>query len=162
MMRFLLPKITDDYNMGMNGIDVADKLRNQCHVDHWMRKRKWRWSMWWWGIQVLLINVYLLYKTAHLRVWTKDPKNVMTQSDFQYKLVVAWFGVLEVRSMKKHLFEDYSISTSTSIAPSSIKRAKYVKDSSLDPSMSSLRDRLSSEYHYIEPLKSKDPVCSLY
>ena len=85
----------------------------------------------------------------------------MTQSDFQYKLVVAWFGVLEVRSMKKHLFEDYSISTSTSIAPSSIKRAKHVKDSSLDPSMSSLRDRLSSEYHYIEPSKSKDPVCSL-
>ncbi len=26
LMRFLRPKVTDDYNMGMNGVDVADQL----------------------------------------------------------------------------------------------------------------------------------------
>ncbi len=85
------------------------------------------------------------------------------QYDFQYKLVMAWFGVLKAPSTKKHLFEYFSISTSTctSMAPSSIKRAKHVNNSSLDPSMGSLQDCLSSEYHYIEPSKSKDPVCSL-
>ncbi len=81
----------------------------------------------------------------------------MSKYDFRYKLVLAWFGVLEVISTKKRLFEDSSLSTSTS----SIKRAKHVNDSSLDPSLGALRDRLSSEYHYIEPSKSKDPVCSL-
>jgi hypothetical protein len=163
LMRFLRPKVTDDYNMGMNGVDVADQLRNQYRVDHWMRKRKWWWSIWWWGIQVLLVNSYLLYKTAQILVWKKNPKSVMTQYDFRYKLVMAWFGVLQAPSTRKRLFEDSSISmsTSTSTAPSSIKRAKHVNDSSLDPSMGSLRDRLSSEYHYIEPSKSKDPVCSL-
>lgn len=161
MMRFLRPKLTDDYNMGMNGVDVADQLRNQYRIDHWMRKRKWWWSIWWWGIQVLLVNSYLLYKTAHVLVWKNNPKTVMSQYDFRYKLVLAWFGVLEVRSTKKRLFEDSSLSTSTSMAPSSIKRAKRVNDSSLDPSLGALRDRLSSEYHYIEPSKSKDPVCSL-
>jgi hypothetical protein len=77
LMNFLRPNIIDDYNNSMNGIDIADQLRNHYRVNSWMQKRKR-----WWGIQVLLVNAYMLYKTAHLHVWKKDPKQLCHTMSF--------------------------------------------------------------------------------
>ena len=74
--------------MNMNGADIADQLRNHYRIDRWMRKRKW-----WWGIQVLLDNAYVLYKTAHIHVWKLGKKSVMTQYEFWYRIVVRIYGL---------------------------------------------------------------------
>jgi hypothetical protein len=58
----------------MNGVDIADQIRNQYWVDHWMQKQKWWWSIWWLGVQVLLVNAYLLYKPPTSLSRRKTPK----------------------------------------------------------------------------------------
>jgi hypothetical protein len=47
--------------MNMNSVDVADQLRNQYRPDHWMRNRKWWWSLFIWGLGVATTNTYKMY-----------------------------------------------------------------------------------------------------
>ena len=44
-LKFLRLNVNNDYNHDMGGVDIADQLRNYYHFDHWMRKRKWWWSI---------------------------------------------------------------------------------------------------------------------
>ena len=81
-MKFLRCNVTDEYNNGMNGVDVADQLRGSYRIDRWMRKRKWWWALWMWGFQLLLVNAYVLYKTAHLILWKKNKKTIISQYEF--------------------------------------------------------------------------------
>jgi len=64
-MKFLRSGLIDDYNNGMNKVDQADQLCGSYQFDHWICKCKWWWAIWLWGVQVLVINAYVLYKTAH-------------------------------------------------------------------------------------------------
>ncbi len=162
MMRFLRPNIVDQYNMNMNGVDVADHLRNHYCIDRWMRKRKWWWSIWWWGIQVLLVNSYVLYKTAHIHVWKRPEKTVMTQYEFWYRIVMAWFGMIPKRDLsRKRQFDVISTSATSEDTPP-VKKARPVNNSTLDPVSGLLKGRLDSNFHFIVPSVSKDPVCALY
>jgi Transposase IS4 len=43
--KFLRLNINTDYNFKMNDVNQADQLRNCYRFDHWMRKRKWWWSI---------------------------------------------------------------------------------------------------------------------
>jgi hypothetical protein len=47
-----------------------------------MQKRKWWWSIWMWGVQILLVNAYILY----------GEKKLLSQYDFRREIVLAWFG----------------------------------------------------------------------
>jgi hypothetical protein len=40
----------DVYNNGMNHVDCAYQLCGTYRFDHWMRTRKWWWSIWMWGV----------------------------------------------------------------------------------------------------------------
>ena len=44
-MKFLRLNQVDDYNNLMGGVDIADQLRGVYRPDHWLRNRKWRWSI---------------------------------------------------------------------------------------------------------------------
>jgi hypothetical protein len=81
-MSFLRTEVTDTYNNGMNNVDIADQIRNTYRIDRWMRKRKWWWSIWMWGVQILLVNAYILYKSAHLQIWKTEKKKLLSQYDF--------------------------------------------------------------------------------
>ena len=37
--------VIDDYNRFMGNIDIADQMRGSYSFYHWMRKRKWWWSV---------------------------------------------------------------------------------------------------------------------
>ena len=85
-LQFLRLNVNDDYNEDMGGADIADQLRNQYRFDHWMRKRKWWWLFYFWGIGVLLVNAYVCYR-KHCRL-----NNVKSLSyyEFRYKITLAW------------------------------------------------------------------------
>ena len=61
--RFLRLNINDEYNQEMGDVDISDQLRNTYRCDHWLRKTKWWWSMYFWGIGVELVNAYKMYRT---------------------------------------------------------------------------------------------------
>jgi hypothetical protein len=35
-----------------------------------------------WGVQLLLVNAYVLYRTAHLYMWKKNKKGIMSHYEF--------------------------------------------------------------------------------
>jgi hypothetical protein len=43
-----------------------------------------------WGLQVLLINAYVLYRTAHQFIWKTDKKKILSQYQFREEIVKAW------------------------------------------------------------------------
>jgi hypothetical protein len=98
-------------------------------------------------------------------VWKKDPKTIMSHYEFHYTEVMAWFGVkIQKRgslltSAQKGLYDDFSTIT-PNMAASFTKRVKHVNDS-LDFTTGSLREWHGADFHYIEPLTAKEPVCSL-
>ena len=55
-MKFLRPKIVDNYNNGMNRVDQANQLCSSYHFDHWIHTREWWRAIWLWGVQVCLVN----------------------------------------------------------------------------------------------------------
>ena len=61
MMSHMRLNLIDDYNKFMNSTDIADQLRNTYRPDHWMRNRKWWWSIFIWAIGVARVNAYKLY-----------------------------------------------------------------------------------------------------
>ena len=60
-LKFLCLNLIDDYNYGMVHVDLSNQIRNQYQFEKWTRKRKWRWSIHFWGYQVVLVDVYIIY-----------------------------------------------------------------------------------------------------
>ena len=82
-------------NRKMNPVDVADQLRNQYRMDHWLRQKKWWWSIFLWGQGVLLTNAYKVYCCV------MDDNNVpnsqrLSHYDFLHEIAVAWIDIDEV------------------------------------------------------------------
>ena len=65
---FLRLNINDEYNKEMGDVDISDQLRNSYRFDHWLRKTKWWWSMFFWGMGVELVNSYKMYPTYNLNM----------------------------------------------------------------------------------------------
>jgi len=158
-LRFLRCKINDDYNNGMNGVDMADQLRGSYRIDRWMRKRKWWWAIWMWGVQVLLVNAYVLYKTAHLFMWKKNKKSLMSHYEFRRQIALAWL-LSDREKIGNNKKRTRTISDMSSSASST--KSRKVCDASLDPNSGSLRMRLDDDQHFpINNTNTKRPCCSL-
>ena len=70
----------------MGGVDIADQLRNYYHFNHWMRKRKWWWLIFLGAFGVLLVNVYVSYKTCMI----SKGKWPMSHYEFRKQIALAW------------------------------------------------------------------------
>ena len=55
----------------MNSVGLSDQLWNVYQVDHWMRKYKWWWSLLFLVHGLILVNVYIIYKTLRGEVKVK-------------------------------------------------------------------------------------------
>lgn len=66
--------IVDDYNHGMNSVDLADKARMLYRPDTYMRFKKWWWSIFLWVIGTATTNAYVLY-AAQCRKAGREPCN---------------------------------------------------------------------------------------
>ncbi|KAK3238936.1 hypothetical protein CYMTET_51093 [Cymbomonas tetramitiformis] len=78
--------VIDDYNNNMNGVDIADQLRNQYRLDGpWMRQRKWWFALFLWALGVATVNAYLLYR-RQCQLRGVDEKKVLNHLEFNTKL----------------------------------------------------------------------------
>jgi hypothetical protein len=88
-MKFLRLNINSDYNFRMNDVDRADQLRNSYRFDHWMRKRKWWWSIFFWGMGVLMVNAYVSYVRFNI-LNGKKKKDLLSHYEFRKQIALAW------------------------------------------------------------------------
>ena len=128
-----------------------------------MCKRKWWWAIWMWGVQVLLVNAFILYKTLHLFIWKREKKQVLSQYEFHCQVVLEWLCSSEEKEdsstgdESNHKWKCNEASTS-----SSSKKGKRVNDATLDPISGDLCIHLDNDFHYpIVPDTKNKPCCSL-
>jgi len=67
-MKFLGAKVNDDYNNGMNNVVLQISYVAPIVLTAGCTREEWWWAIWMWGVQLLLVNAYVLYKTAHLLI----------------------------------------------------------------------------------------------
>ena len=60
---FLSFNDNNSYNHNMNSFDLSDQHWNVYQDDHWIRKYKLWWSLFFWGHLIVLVNEYIIYKT---------------------------------------------------------------------------------------------------
>ena len=75
----------------MGHIDVTDQLRGSYRVDCRVKNRKWWWSMVFWGIGVLLTNLYVLYKKILLAEGV-CPKDLLSHYKFCKEVCFYWIN----------------------------------------------------------------------
>ena len=80
----------------MNSVDRADQLRTNYNVGKGLRQRKWWWSIFLWGIDVAIVNAYLLYKAWHEMHGLKP----MTHYYFREKIALASIHASHAKSCK--------------------------------------------------------------
>jgi hypothetical protein len=185
-MEFLRLAINDDYNHKMGNVDIADQLRNYYRFDHWMRKRKWWWSMFFWGFGVLLVNCYVSYKT----LCKSEGVIPMSHYEFRKRIALAWMNPDKYwpnRFSKKaqNSSAGGTNSTNTASSQSTLSRKRgpdsldsesssvcnkkkcygvRVTDRNLDPRTGELRNRLGfgpGQHGPVVP-SQKYPACALH
>ena len=60
---FSRPNFVNIYNFDMNSVDRADHLRKNYSMGEGLRQRKWWFSIFLWGLDVAMVNAYLVYKS---------------------------------------------------------------------------------------------------
>ena len=88
LLKFQRMSYINDYNHGMGDDDIADQLRNNYRFDYIMRKRKWWWSIMFWGIGVIIVNAYIVYMKVNLQAGKKTYE-LLSQHDFRMKVTMA-------------------------------------------------------------------------
>ena len=142
-MQFLYLNQIYTYNYGMGDIDIADQLRLHYHMDHWLRNRKWWWSILFWALGVILPNSYILY-TKLCDKEEVPKKNRYTHYKFLREVGMYWMNPKYMEKKggatidcTKGLFSP-SASSISSISVGSSKKSqklkeRYMTDSSFGP-----------------------------
>jgi Transposase IS4 len=182
-MKFLRLNINVDYNNKMNSVDNSDQLRQNYRFDHWMRKRKWWWSIFFWGIGVLMVNAYICYVRFHL-MHNKKKKDLLTHYEFREQIIKAWLEPetywldhkTETQSNKKRKHSLFTTSSSSIDASMQTrqqtqvmqqagdgKRAPKMTDESLDQVDGTLACRLQHNLpHWTQPKRTKRSKCCMH
>ena len=91
-LRFLRLNINDSYNGDMGHVDVSDQLREVHKFNQWMRNYKRWWAIMQWGIGVLLVNAFVVYKL----VCEADGVTPLTHYEFRKTIALSWIDKGEV------------------------------------------------------------------
>jgi hypothetical protein len=75
----------------MGHVDVSDQLRNYYRFDHYMRKRKWWWSLAFWGIGVQFVNAYVVYCKV-MEASGTPKKDWLSHYDFRKTVALEWIN----------------------------------------------------------------------
>lgn len=74
--KLLIPKVIDDYNHCMNGVDIADQLRSYYNTQQTVR-RNWM-PLFFWLLDTAIINTYRIARTL---------ESAKEQKEFRHELV---------------------------------------------------------------------------
>ena len=55
--------VNNSCNHQMNSVYLSDQFSNVWRVKHWMFKYNWWRSLFFWGHGLIIVNVYIIYKT---------------------------------------------------------------------------------------------------
>lgn len=186
---YLRLNLIDDCNNKMNAVDISDQLRNQYRMTHWLRNRKWWWSIFMWGMGVLLTNAYKVYtRTMDLEGVPKSQR--LSHYLFLLSVATAWIDrsetdirhVKRTREKKRRHEENEQSQTHTPPPPhahgtqrsalvtaspaSSTKpsKAPRINDNSLHPDTGVLCLCLNhfGNFHLPQPSASKHPSCAMH
>jgi hypothetical protein len=94
-LKFMRLNINDNYNKEMGHVDVSDQLRNYYRFDHYMRKRKWWWSLAFWGIGVQLVNAYVVYCKV-MEANDVPRKDWFSHYDFRKSVALDWINEKQI------------------------------------------------------------------
>ena len=155
--------------------DVDTGKNETLRFDHWLRSRKWWWSILFWAIGVMLTNAYVMYVTVcdEYDIPKRDRK---THMEFRKNIALAWIvnpkeynaELRQAASMKtptrrrRRRDEDESgvsgitldsalqstVTTSTSRPAKQLKRTR-MSDDALDPVAGKLACRLDPTLDHI-------------
>ncbi|KAI3655350.1 hypothetical protein MP638_002350, partial [Amoeboaphelidium occidentale] len=70
VMQLKIPKIVDDYNHNMNGVDIADQMRSNYSTQR-THRRTWL-PLFYWCLDTALINAMLIMKLSNPNMEHKD------------------------------------------------------------------------------------------
>ena len=167
-MKFHRLNVNDDYNYGMGGADIADQIRGSYRFDHWARKFKWWHSIFWWGVQVLMVNSYRCYR-KHLEMNKLTP---MSHYDYQKKIAHVWLNKDYYTTTSESDIVAPSTSRSASSAVSTVTTATTIRkaricESSLHPLTGALKCRLNTRFGHWPTAPSQshpnqETVCQLH
>ena len=59
--------VNKSYNDNMNLVDLSDKLRNVYRVDHWMRKYKWWYYIFYFGFMASSLSMHTLLTKHYMK-----------------------------------------------------------------------------------------------
>jgi hypothetical protein len=75
-----------------------------------------------WGVQLLRVNSYILYKTTHLLTWKKDKKTLLSQYSFRSQIVLSWLtGAQETTDEEASSNKRYKLCEDSSCSSHTIK-----------------------------------------
>ena len=111
--------IVNEYNLKMGRTDLGDQLRGSYRYDHWLRNRKWWWSIFFWTFGMLHTNSYILF-CLFWEAHGYDPP--FSHYEYRRQCFLAWL-------QPEVYFSQSSNSVATSTTASSSCSSKPVKRS---------------------------------
>lgn len=132
--KFLRPNFVNCYNYDMNSVDRADHLRKNYELGMFLRQRKWWWSVFMWGLDVAIVNSYILYKTYH----QMHNLEYISHYRFREQLFLAWMDSDQYWPTRYSTRKRFK-KASASVEGSAMKRGKQESSASL----SSLSTRMT-------------------
>lgn len=84
-----IPRVIDDYNHRMNGVDVANQLRAWMTCQRPGVYKAWQ-PLWYWLLDICACNAFLIWKSSHPEL---DQRSSRLHRQFQEGLIQALFDV---------------------------------------------------------------------
>ena len=140
-MKFLRINVNNDYNYGMGGADIADQIRRSYCFDHWLRNYKWWHSIFWWGFQVLMVNVFKYY-FRYLEDFNEEP---MSHYMFQKMIARTWMDkdYYKTRQREDQTQETCSLSSMSTTAMSNTSIRSRISGSALNTITVTIKCRMN-------------------
>ena len=115
-------------------------------MDHWVRNKKWWWSLLFWALGSMLTNAYVLYLSVNI-AYGIPKKDRLSHHNFQKAIALAWIGGPEEEQVqKKNIFTPHkrkrcaTSSIATNLSPLTLDTSLLIESTKLKPKCTRVTD----------------------